>query len=168
MPDARKNLHFGYIHIYILKNWKFFRESGISWSETIQLELQLEGRHMHFLQKFSVPSHLWFVWKCLILPYTRHHFSFALCAVRYCVCYIHEEVFRLLNVLQKESMLAHENCQCNCDFCAEGFCKCIFNDDMDFYWYMRHLLCVPTKLHSMTSRNVFKPRYMILVYILHA
>ena len=64
-------------------------------------------------------------------------------------------------------MLAHENCQCNCDFCAEGFCKCIFNDDMDFYWYMRHLLCVPTKLHSMTSRNLFKPRYMIVVFYMH-
>ena len=36
-------------------------------------------------------------------------------------------------------MLAYEDCQCACDFCVEDFCKCVFNGDIDFYWYMCYL-----------------------------
>ena len=88
--------------------------------------------------------------------------SFVLISLtRYCVCYVHEEMLRLLTVLKKESMVAHENCDCQCEFCADGFCNQVFTDDMDFYWFMRHMLCVPGKLHSQTSRNLFKPRYAL-------
>ena len=79
------------------------------------------------------------------------------------MCYIHEEVLRLLTVLKKESMISHENCDCTCEFCAEGFCRCVFNDDMDFYWYMRHLLCTPGHLTSTTKRNLFQPRYVLVL-----
>ena len=85
----------------------------------------------------------------------------SLCVLRYCVCYIHEEFNRMLQVLKKDSMVAHENCKCTCTFCALGGCKCVFETDMDMYWFMRHVLCAPDKLHSQTSRNLFPPRYNI-------
>ena len=65
----------------------------------------------------------------------------------------------MLQVLKKDSMVAHENCKCTCTFCALGGCKCVFETDMDMYWFMRHVLCAPDKLHSQTSRNLFPPRY---------
>ena len=56
---------------------------------------------------------------------------------------------------QKVSMIAHENCDCTCQFCAEGFCRCVFNDEMDFYWYMRHLL-----LYTCTSNINHKKKFI--------
>ena len=38
---------------------------------------------------------------------------------RYCVCYIHEEFCRLLNVLMN-STVVDENCSCECEFCSQG------------------------------------------------
>ena len=51
---------------------------------------------------------------------------------RFCVFYTHEEVLRFLTVLKKESLVVHGNCNCTCQFCAEGFCQCVFHDDLDF------------------------------------
>ena len=81
--------------------------------------------------------------------------------LRFCVCCIHEEFKRLLHVLKKDSMVAHESCTCTCGFCADGNCKVVFESDMDLYWCMRHLLCPPAKLYSQTSRNLFPPRYCL-------
>lgn len=77
---------------------------------------------------------------------------------RYCVCYIHEEYSRLLQVLKKDSLLCHADCDCECDFCSDGKCAAALETDMDLYWFMRHMLCAPSKLHSNTSRNFFPPR----------
>jgi hypothetical protein len=79
------------------------------------------------------------------------------------VCYIHEEFFRLLQVLKKDSLIAHENCNCNCEFCRDGKCAEILSKEMDLYWFMHHLLCTPMKLHSGTSHNLFQPRYTVRV-----
>ena len=75
--------------------------------------------------------------------------------------YIHEEFKRLLHVLKKDSMVAHESCTCTCGFCADGNCKVVFESDMDLYWCMRHLLCPPAKLYSQTSRNLFPPSFCL-------
>ena len=83
--------------------------------------------------------------------------------VRYCVCYIHEEFNCLLYVLRKDSLLAHENCDCDCAFCYDGNCKQVFDSEMDLYWCMRHMLCKPSKLHSKTAQNLFPPRYVSIV-----
>ena len=85
---------------------------------------------------------------------SRHYFSFS----RYCVCYIHEEFNRLLHVLKKDSLVAHENCDCACAFCAGGSCNQVFDSDMDLYWCMRHMLCAPSQLQTHSTRNVFPPR----------
>ena len=45
-------------------------------------------------------------------------------------------------------------------------CRCVFTFDMDSYWFMRHVLCTPSKLHSQTSRNLFPPRYIPFPYFL--
>ena len=82
-----------------------------------------------------------------------------MCYPGYCVCYIHEEFNWLLRVLKNDSIVAHENCDCTSPFCASGNCRCVFTSDMDLYWFIRHLLCTPTRLHSQTSRNLFPPRY---------
>ena len=79
------------------------------------------------------------------------------------MCYIHEEFNRLLHVLRKDSLLAHENCDCDCAFCYDGNCKQVFDSEMDLYWCMRHMLCKPSKLHSKTARNLFLPRYVSIV-----
>ena len=52
-----------------------------------------------------------------------------LCQV--CVCCIHEEFNWLLFVLKKDSIVAHENCDCICSFCAGGNYKQVFESDMD-------------------------------------
>ena len=70
---------------------------------------------------------------------------------RYCVFYIHEEFCRLLNVL-KNSMVADENCLCECEFCSQGFCKCVFKTDMDLYWFMRHVCSL---LFSISLQGLF-------------
>ena len=85
---------------------------------------------------------------------------------RYCVCYIHEEFNRLLQVLKKDSIVSHENCDCICPFCIAGNCRCVFTSDMDLYWFMRHMMCTPSKLHSKTSRNLFPPRCIPFTYFL--
>ena len=111
------------------------------------------------------PSYEFFhIYSLLVpLPASRHCKPFlpTLCDIRFCVCYIHEEFKRLLHVLKKDSMVAHENCTCTCGFCADGNCKVVFESDMDLYWCMRHLLCPPAKLYSQTSRNLFPPRYCL-------
>jgi hypothetical protein len=81
---------------------------------------------------------------------------------RYCVCYIHEEFNRLLIVLKKDCLVTHENCDCDCAFCANGNCAEVIDGDMDLYWFMRHILCKPSKLHSTASRNFFPPRFQIM------
>ena len=83
-----------------------------------------------------------------------------LCSPRYCVCYIHEEFNRLLQVLKKNSIVSHENCNCTCHFCASGNCHCVFTSDMDLYWFMRHCLCTFT-----TPQNLFPPRYLSYPYL---
>ena len=85
---------------------------------------------------------------------------------RYCVCYIHEEFNRLLQVLKKDSVVSHENCDCTCPFCIAGNCRCVLTSDLDLYWFMRHMMCTPSKLHSKTSRNLFPPRCNPFTYFL--
>ena len=87
-------------------------------------------------------------------------FDFLLVFFRYCDCYIHEEFnsYRLLQVLKKDSVVSHKNCDCTCPFCIAGNRRCVFSSDMYLYWFMRHVLCTPSKLHSQTSRNLFPPR----------
>jgi hypothetical protein len=36
----------------------------------------------------------------------------------------------------------------------------VFESDMDLYWFMRHILCEPGRLHSNTNRNLFPPRFV--------
>ena len=43
--------------------------------------------------------------------------SSCLCSPRYCICYIHEDFNKLLQVLKKDAVVSHENCDCTCSFC---------------------------------------------------
>ena len=79
---------------------------------------------------------------------------------------IHEEFNRLLQVLKKDSVVSHKNCDCTCPFCVAGNCRCVFTSDMDLYWFTRHMMCTPSKLHSKTSRNLFPPRCIPFIYFL--
>ena len=87
-------------------------------------------------------------------------------SLKYCVCYIHEQFNRLLQVLKKDSVVSHDNCDCTCPFCVAGNCRCVFTSDMDLYWFTRHMMCTPSKLHSKTSRNLFPPRCIPFTYFL--
>ena len=74
----------------------------------------------------------------VILPYVRHictcilklyalfTLAFSPKFSRFWFCYIHEAVLRLMTFLKKESMVAHEDCTCNCEFCADGCCNVFF------------------------------------------
>ena len=107
------------------------------------------GSGMHFV--FSSSSTILMTSTSCILPVVP---CFSL---KYCVCYIHEEFNRLLQVLKKDSVVSHENCDCTCPFYVAGNCRCVFTSDMDLYWFTRHMMCTPSKLHSKTSRNLFPP-----------
>ena len=113
---------------------------------------------MHFV--FSSSSTILMTSTSCILPVVP---CFSL---KYCVCYIHEEFNRLLQVLKKDSVVSHENCDCTCPFCVAGNCRCVFTSDMDLYWFTRHMMCTPSKLHSKTSRNLFPPRCIPFIYFL--
>ena len=116
------------------------------------------GSAMHFV--FSSSSTILMTSTSCILPIVP---CFSL---KYCVCYIHEQFNRLLQVLKKDSVVSHDNCDCTCPFCVAGNCRCVFTSDMDLYWFTRHMMCTPSKLHSKTSRNLFPPRCIPFIYFL--
>ena len=64
---------------------------------------------------------------------------------RFCVCYIHLEFQKMLQVLQQYYSAVHDQpCDCTCQYCENGNCDPDNNTKIfELHNFMRHLLCQP-------------------------
>ena len=98
-------------------------------------------------------SLFFFFFRVQTLPLQYFHVSYILywsctlneCTCRFCVCYIHLEFQKLLQVLDQYFSVVHAvPCDCRCEFCANGQCNPQQTTDLfKIHWFMKHLLCEP-------------------------
>ena len=83
---------------------------------------------------------------CIFFPppaFFKPHFCDMHC--RFCVCYIHLEFQKMLQVLQQYYSAVHDQpCDCTCQYCENGNCDPDNNTKIfELHNFMRHLLCQP-------------------------
>jgi len=79
---------------------------------------------------------------------------------RYCVCYTHEEMYRMLQSMRKDAVLLHvDPCNCHCSFCSDENCKRVLTDSMDLHWFMSHMCCESTPKITTSARPFYDWRW---------
>ena len=74
---------------------------------------------------------------------------------RFCVCYIHLEFQKMLQVLQQYYSAVHDQpCDCTCQYCENGNCDPDNNTKIfELHNFMRHLLCQPEAVLKVRVEN---------------
>ena len=99
---------------------------------------------------------------CIFFPFAPSPLSairlFAF-SCRYCVCYTHEEMRRLIVSIRKDGQNKHVNCACTCGFCADGKCIDAFAGNLNIHWLMDHMCCPVANKLSYSQKNYYDWRY---------